>query len=954
MSAHRDESSSEGASRSLAELVRLVSNNARLIALTTTLALAACVAWLAGTVPVYRATATLLLDDDRSQGGILGDLAMLTRPPMAVSEIEILRARSLAERTVDGRGDALAGTSSLRLMTVVDDEALRPFAQILGTGAQPTDASATAGRLFATIDACAPGGLTAVRVRFLAPDRVRLRPAGLLAGITPGGPAELEYAYVQGEPITYEGLVLRLIAEGDLTGRQFSVRYVSRDRAVARVLASTRVAETSRNSGVIELSFDDSDPRRAADVANALCRNYLDRSLKRGEKRASQTVDFIESQLTLQTEALSAAELEVVRLQKSSPQTIDIGQTAEAWIKELSEFEVERVRNGLARAALRETLTQLAEGRLTAVSRLHTEIADPLSLAYVQEIAALTSQSEQQDLHDTGPFKSLLQAKVAELRAQADAIALEIDAQRATVADLNAGDETALARIGGDARGPGGDPLTAAHLAQIAELSARLRDLSAHFTPEHPDVARVAQEIRDVEARLLELARSRLAGLVGQQDGYRALIETYDARLAGLPGDVRVRIDAALVQLGQRLRDHLQSRLAGLDAHDTDLQREVERIEARMGELPESERVLANPKRRLEAHSEIVKFLLSRQQEAQISRAATVANAEFIDTAVPPNHRHSPSVPLYLGGSAILGLLIGLGLALARDSIDPSITTAAELESALGAPVFGAVPNFRKGHCRVPHAGEYFLGLRDDPDGPIAEAYRSLRANLKFALTGERSIRTMACTSSTKGEGKSVTNIDLALAFALGEKRVLLVDADMRAPVVHRYFDLPLGPGLSDVLGHDTEWTQCVRKTSFENLDVLTAGQRTSAPGDLLASGASRTLLASLRERYDLVVFDLPPALAVADTEAFASSLDAMVLVCRSRRLSRGVIAKSAERLRSAGANLIGGILNADLPNRRDSKYGYGYGYGYGDDGTRSSKRARRKRQLDPPSGVAG
>jgi capsular exopolysaccharide synthesis family protein len=230
----------------------------------------------------------------------------------------------------------------------------------------------------------------------------------------------------------------------------------------------------------------------------------------------------------------------------------------------------------------------------------------------------------------------------------------------------------------------------------------------------------------------------------------------------------------------------------------------------------------------------------------------------------------------------------------------------------------------------VLNASPTFLALRDDPEGPVAEAYRSLRANLKFVLAQDERIRVLAFTSCSQGEGKSVTNIDVALAFALGGKRVLLVDADMRRPVVARYLGLPNVPGLSEILSGSARWQECVQETHVPQLGVIAAGRQPRTPGDLLAGDACEQLIDELRGAYDLVVFDVPPALAVADTEAFASRLDAVVLLARSRRLTRTVLSRTAGRLRGAGANLIGCVLNADRPNRSESKYGYGYGYGYG------------------------
>jgi capsular exopolysaccharide synthesis family protein len=152
----------------------------------------------------------------------------------------------------------------------------------------------------------------------------------------------------------------------------------------------------------------------------------------------------------------------------------------------------------------------------------------------------------------------------------------------------------------------------------------------------------------------------------------------------------------------------------------------------------------------------------------------------------------------------------------------------------------------------------------------------------------------------------------------------------MRRPSVHRYLGLELTPGLADILQGRLAWRECVRQDVSHGLDVITAGKTPPSPGDLLDSAACTRLFDELRVDYDLIVFDVPPALAVADIDNIASRLDAVLLLAKSNKISGPIVGAAANRLRQVGANLIGTVLNA-VNASSGGTYGYGYGYGYGD-----------------------
>lgn len=916
------------------EVRDVLARHARLVACGCVVGGLLGLALVATKEPVYRADATLLLDGDQGSAGVLGELAALTSAPAAASELQVLTSRSVAEDVVarDGAADPARDDHErhLDLSQWADDRADRPIPAFLGTftGGAPSFERAGAD---VSIDAGdAAHERFGLRVRFLSADRVAISTDRAIAALGLGGADEREYDYAPGAPIEYAGMTLRVDARGDVAGRTFLVRHLPREEAVERVMENTRARETERNSGVIRLTYTDTDPVRAARTANAICRNYLDRNEARSERRARRTVGFIEDQLTEQLEMLAAAEREVVALQRENPGAVDVSETAAALIAELSTLELERVRLRLSTSALDDALEQLHAGDFAALSRLGEELADPIVGNYVETIARLSTERDLLERQDASAYRAMVEQKLLEWTGEMQVLNVQLASLNGIVARLQSGDTSVFGSLSDTVGAGKSDALMQSYLAQWTAVEAHLRELRRDFKEGLPAITKGQAELDDLRDRILALLAARAEGLAAQIDEYQALLASYRERVDGMPAGEGALIDGATDSLRAKTLAHVAGRRAGLGERAAGLDAEIARVEARLAELPEEQRLLADPMRRLESHAEIVKFLMANQKEAEITRAATTASAEFIDVAVPPRRREGPSVPVHVALGAIVGLLSAAGLAFLRESTDRGVFSSAELEEASGLPVFGAIPDFRRGRTKVKGAGADFLALRDDPEGAAAEAYRSVRANLKFALSGAEELRALAFTSCTQGEGKSTTNVDLALAFAQGGKRVVLVDADLRRPSTHRYLDTDRGPGVSEVLRGEAAWRDCVRAGVEAGLDLIPAGKQPANPGDLLAGEAMLRLLDELKQSYDLVVFDVPPALAVADLDGFAARLDGVLLVVRNGRLSHGVVAEAVKKLERVGANLIGAVLNAARPTRGENKYGYGYGYGYG------------------------
>jgi len=917
----------EGGALSIEGLYELFGRNTALFGWTIATFALGAIGLVAWRDPSYRARATVVLEDTSKGSGILGELAMLGKAPQAASQIEILKARSIAAQTAlrAPQGDAELEARHLGLTTLVDDPLLKPIDELLF-------ASEPSGKLPPRLEAFVECDdefhkLRKLEVEFLARDRVVLRAGGLRAalGMAVHEPVE---ARLDGTPIAFGPLRVTLRPEGDLSGRTFKLTRLTNEDAVQRVLDATRVRETERASGVIELTVDDSDPRRAAQIANALCLNYMARGENRGQERASRTIAFIEEQLEKQNQSLREAEDEVVALRRDNPRSVNMGKSGEMLIEQLAQLELQRMQLAVARVALTQALDDLEAGDLDALSRLQVELGDPLTAAYFQSLAQLSTEAAVQERSDSSAYKARLQERSLALESDIAARTLDQAVLEDALTALRAGDRGVLARLGG---GPptARDPLLEGYLSSLGDMQARAVNMEAKLQPDHPDRKLLAVHMDELCGRIELLLATRAAGMAEQLSDQRSLLAEYRERIRGFPADERARIEASLTHLRERTTAHLRARQGGIDENERALSEQIVRIEGELGSLPEEARRAADPSRRLSAHSEIVKFLLSKQQEAEITRASTAAAADFIDRAVPPLERSGPSIPLHVLAGLLLGCVVALGASVARESLSRGVFTAAELESSSGLPVLGSIPDYRRGRYRVKGAGEHFLPLRDDPEGVSAEALRSLRATLKYALS-DGDVRVIAATSCSQGEGKSSTNIALAQLFARSGKRVLLVDCDMRRPSLDKYLRTPLEPGLSQALAVGGDWRSIVRRGVLERIDLLTAGHQPPEAGDLLEGERFAELIAQARAEYDLVVCDMPPAFAVSDLESAATRIDALLLVVRCNKVAARTIADASARLRRGGVKLIGAVLNGVGVSIANGRYGYGYGYGYG------------------------
>lgn len=212
-----------------------------------------------------------------------------------------------------------------------------------------------------------------------------------------------------------------------------------------------------------------------------------------------------------------------------------------------------------------------------------------------------------------------------------------------------------------------------------------------------------------------------------------------------------------------------------------------------------------------------------------------------------------------------------------------------------------------------------------NPRSPVTESYRALRTNIDFSSVDEQT-RVIMVTSAGPEEGKSTVVGNLAVTYAQDERRVLLIDADMRKPTVHRTFQLSNRYGLSSFLSRQIDLENAIQESGVPNLSVMTAGPIPPNPAEMLNSNSMTKLMEQLRESYDVVLIDTPPILAVTDAQLLASKSDGVLMVINAGKVKKEVVLKAKENLTRVNARMLGVVLNNVKRKASEEYYYYYYG----------------------------
>ena len=394
----------------------------------------------------------------------------------------------------------------------------------------------------------------------------------------------------------------------------------------------------------------------------------------------------------------------------------------------------------------------------------------------------------------------------------------------------------------------------------------------------------------------------------------------------------------------------IRAQIGDLDKRIDQLERPLRDLDARLGATSD-----AKLRPQLQLQRDAAADAISAERRTLESRRASFddqlnqlqlvgglgapGDVQLVSNAEVPTKPISPG-PLRNGALGLAGgLVLGLALAFLLDQLDDRLRRKDELEATIKLPVLGLLPRVARRHLQQ---GVVTLAR---PSSAAAEAYRTLRTSLQF-INIDRPIRCVQVTSPTSGEGKTTVVANLAASFAQAGQRVIVLDCDLRRPMVHESFGLTNDYGFTSVLLNERPLREAVTTLEGEPfLAVLTSGPVPPNPSELLSTPRAVEILDALRKNCDILVIDTPPVLPVTDALVVSRQVDATILVARTKRSTKRQLLRAHELLVQVGAPLVGTVLNAVV---HGSAEGYGYGYGYMPSSPTPARKVRDRRPAVP------
>ncbi|MCA3717249.1 MAG: polysaccharide biosynthesis tyrosine autokinase [Brevundimonas sp.] len=462
---------------------------------------------------------------------------------------------------------------------------------------------------------------------------------------------------------------------------------------------------------------------------------------------------------------------------------------------------------------------------------------------------------------------------------------------RATQAEAEARLRTARAQLAAGSNGDDvgealGSQVVQTLRAQRAEVSGRVADLTSRYGPRHPDMLRAERELADIDTQIQAEIRRIISNLEAQVQVARERTGSMAGSLGSARGTLAAN-NAAAVRLNE-------------------LERNAESVRT------------------------LYESFLNRFQETTSSEGIEESDARIVSPAAIPTGASSPNVPLNLALGLVLALGAGFAAVVLAIMLDTGVLTAEDIEHKFNLPHLGSVPllaSVADPQDRDETPPDYIV---KKPLSSFAEAVRAMRASILFSRIGH-TIQVISLTSALPSEGKTTTALCLARVAAQAGVRVILVDCDLRRRNVNRLLGVEPEAGLIEVLNRSSTLQDAVRLDEPSGAYVLPLAKDSFTPKDVFGTAAMDKLIADLRKRFDLVILDTAPVLAVSDTRLIAARSDAVVFLARWRQTPEKAISAALKVLEQSGAHVAGiGMTQVDM--KAQARYGYGdAGYYYGD-----------------------
>lgn len=507
----------------------------------------------------------------------------------------------------------------------------------------------------------------------------------------------------------------------------------------------------------------------------------------------------------------------------------------------------------------------------------------------------LVRYQKEHEILGTDEKQNIITEKLEELNKELTSAESDRMDKEALYRLVESGDPDAIASSAGGIASDGPGTQSASQLletlrAKEADLKIQVADLNTQFGPSYPKLTQLNNQLKEIDAQM-------------------------QREMKKIASQVRGQYTTAL-QRESMLRDAL----------------EKQKQEA--NKLNESAIEYTLLKRDVDTNRQLYEGLLQKMKEAGVSAGLKSNNFRIVDSARPPTAPIEPNVPRNLLFAVVLGLASGIGLAFLLEGLDNTVRTTEQAQMISGLASLGMIPLGSKSARDGPNPKRLVIATSKEavelvtqvrPQSQMAESYRALRTSLLLSNLGAPP-KIIMVTSALPQEGKTTTSINTAVVLAQKGTRILLIDADLRRPSIHKTLGMGPHSGLSNVLTGSTTLEQAITRTAvLPNLFVLPAGTPPPNPAELLASSNMREMLAELREQYDHIVIDTPPSLSVTDAVVLSPRADAVVLVIRSGQTTKQALRRSRDILTQVNAKVVGVLLNAVDLSSPDYYYYYEY-----------------------------
>jgi len=557
-----------------------------------------------------------------------------------------------------------------------------------------------------------------------------------------------------------------------------------------------------------------------------------------------------------------------------------------------------RVVNTLANTYVEQNFKTRFESTMQASDWLSKQLVD-LQIKVETSQEKLVQYQKQHEILGIDEKQNITTAKLDELNREltsAESARMEKESIYHLVQSGDSDSIVAAANVDGAARGSSASSALLEKLReQQADLKIQVAQLSTQFGPSYPKLAQLSSQLKEVDEQIQTETRKVAARLRGDY--------------------------LAAVQRESMLRSALEQQ------------------KQQANKLNESAIEYSLLKRDVDANRTLSEGLLERLKEAGVTAGLRSNNFRIVDVARVPTAPSGPNVLRNLAFALALGLSTGIGLAFLLESMDNTVRTPEQAQTISALPSLGMIPLGSRSSREVGSRQKLALASSKEavelvtqsrPRSQMAESYRALRTSLLLTFAGGPP-KVILITSALPEEGKTTTSVNSAIVLAQKGTRVLLIDADLRRPSIHKTLGMGARLGLSNVLtGTATLQQAIIPSTILPDLFVLPAGTPPPNPAELLASNKMKNVLEELRKQYDHIVIDTPPTLSVTDAVVMSTSADAVVLVIRSGHTTKPALRRARDILLQVNARVCGVLVNAVDLNSPDYYYHYEYQGKYG------------------------